>query len=813
MARLLDESAIVDTLAPPGVFVSANWPTIYTATLPDRHRYLCWEEIRGGTYGSKWTSPRMVRGTPFWKRLSDTGRRVAVLDVPHSQLDEVNGAMLVEWGCHDRHHGSTSWPPQLAGELTARYGKHFGAADPPGFDQFAPCDYTLREGAHRTDDETVALFETICEGLERKRRASLDVLDRGGWDLFLTVMGEAHCIGHQLWHLHDPEHPGYDAALVQRLGGDPIREVYCRLDAVIDDHLSRLSDEDTAYVLLPHGMTAHHDGTHLFDQVLHRLDLGLDDPAAFGHATRGAAEIARLIPRPLRGPALRATAPLLRTRRGPADSGALPPRERRRWFMTPNNTVVGALRLNLEGREPCGRIHPDRRREVLQWLSERLTELVNVDTGGPAVRRCQISEDVYDRSPDDAFGDLFVEWERSAPIERVWSPATGTVRMPYEHWRQGDHVREGLMLATGPGIRGGRRRSASGTQEVGATLAMAAGMPRADLAVEPIDSILPQGVPRRSARRRAVAKARSRLGGAVYKCEKAHVPEWATYRNHVADRLRRDTEAEAAATSERIAALQAQVSELERRAEIAAMMAWLPHAEVPEELLVSVIVPTRDRRERLPDAIDSIEAQSYQRWELLVVDDGSSDDSAEFLAALDDLRIRTFSTPGLGVCAARNLALNAARGDLVAYLDDDNRFDPHWLKAVVLSFNARPQTSVCYGARVFDDVGRMHEGESRGRPGLQFVEWDAEAIRKANFVDMNVLAHRRSPLRFDEQLTHIGDWDLLLRLARDSEPVAVPAVAAYYRTDLGDRLSTTLSDEEIDRDYERVRSKLAASDH
>src|SRR5437588_11997244 len=50
MARLLDEAAIIDTLGPPGVFVSANWPTIYTASMPDRHDYLCWEEIPGGTY-------------------------------------------------------------------------------------------------------------------------------------------------------------------------------------------------------------------------------------------------------------------------------------------------------------------------------------------------------------------------------------------------------------------------------------------------------------------------------------------------------------------------------------------------------------------------------------------------------------------------------------------------------------------------------------------------------------------------------------------------------------------------------------------
>src|SRR3954468_19215784 len=81
MARLLSEAASVETRAPMGVFVGANWPTLFTATGPDRHHFLCWDEIRGGTYEHVETDPTMVRGTPIWNRLSDAGRRVAVIDV------------------------------------------------------------------------------------------------------------------------------------------------------------------------------------------------------------------------------------------------------------------------------------------------------------------------------------------------------------------------------------------------------------------------------------------------------------------------------------------------------------------------------------------------------------------------------------------------------------------------------------------------------------------------------------------------------------------------------------------------------------
>src|SRR5690348_3361041 len=425
MAGFLERAAAVPTMAPMGVFVSANWPTIFTGTRPDRHGYLCWDEYVGGTYDYRETDPTMVRGTPFWETLSEAGRRVAVIDVPHSLARPVNGAMLVEWGCHDRHLGTASWPSALAGELSSRHGVPLGCAEPPGRDQFAPCDYVHRDDAERTDDETVALFDHICRSVEMKRGASLDLLDRGGWDLFLTALGESHCIGHQLWHLHDPKHPRHDPSLVARLGGDPVREVYRRLDSVIGEHLARLGADDTAYVLFPHGMTAHNDGTHLLDHVLHRLDWGLDEPGGLGGSTQAAAEIARLVPRPVRGRALRALAPLLRERARGCEPAPLPPLAERRWFLSPNNTVVGAVRLNLAGREPSGRVQAGDRRAVLRWLSQRLMELVNVDTGGRVVRRCVVADDVYRRTHRDTFGDLYVEWERSAPIERVWSPAVG----------------------------------------------------------------------------------------------------------------------------------------------------------------------------------------------------------------------------------------------------------------------------------------------------------------------------------------------------------------------------------------------------
>jgi hypothetical protein len=289
------------------------------------------------------------------------------------------------------------------------------------------------------------------------------------------------------------------------------------------------------------------------------------------------------------------------------------------------------------------------------------------------------------------------------------------------------------------------------------------------------------------------------------------VPGWARRPDPGIDRLRADVAGAAAraeAAGADLAATVPRVDRLDRLAAIATTMAWLRHAEAPAETLVSVVLPTHDRQDLLAGAVASVRAQSYPHWELLVVDDGSTDATAAYLDDLDDPRVRSFRTSGVGVCGARNVALDAARGDVVAYLDDDNRMDPEWLKAVVLTFAGFPDGHACYGARVVDDDGRLFGQATSGRAWVHFDGWDRDAVLTGNRVDMNAIAHRRGSVRFDDALAYYGDWDLLLQLAAGSDPIEVPAVAAYYRTDAPGRITTTLPAEAIEREYSRVRDKL-----
>jgi hypothetical protein len=244
----------------------------------------------------------------------------------------------------------------------------------------------------------------------------------------------------------------------------------------------------------------------------------------------------------------------------------------------------------------------------------------------------------------------------------------------------------------------------------------------------------------------------------------------------------------------------------ERLGAITAVTSWIAHVDVPETTLVSVVMPTHNRAPLLARALESVTAQTYGNWQALVVDDGSSDETPSVLARYaDEPRVVVHRTEGVGSASARNVALEALTGDVVVYLDDDNVFDPQWLKAAVWAFDQRPDVDVLYGARIIDDEDRIRRVGSGALPVLHFDPWDRSTIEDHNIVDLGTIAHRSklTEARFDPQLSAHDDWDLILRITKDRTPLELPVVALYYTSDAPNRLGDgDLSDQAL------VRAKL-----
>ena len=232
--------------------------------------------------------------------------------------------------------------------------------------------------------------------------------------------------------------------------------------------------------------------------------------------------------------------------------------------------------------------------------------------------------------------------------------------------------------------------------------------------------------------------------------------------------------------------------ELARIQSVWATTEWIAHAAPTSQTLISIVLATRDRCHLLPSAIESVLAQQHQRWELVVVDDGSTDGTGEYLASLTDPRIRTVTAHERGLTAARNAALDAVAGSIVAYLDDDNRMAPQWLRGIAWAFDRDEALELLYGAVIVEDLDDVAGRGPGGLPGALFVPYTRARVLESPMTDVAVLAHRADldGARFDERFPILGDWDLFIRLTEHRTPLAFPVLASLYATSTPGRQMT-----------------------
>lgn len=188
-------------------------------------------------------------------------------------------------------------------------------------------------------------------------------------------------------------------------------------------------------------------------------------------------------------------------------------------------------------------------------------------------------------------------------------------------------------------------------------------------------------------------------------------------------------------------------------------------------LKVSVVIPTKDRPELLGRALDSLANQSYGNWEAVVVNDGGN--SIRHVIEESGRRgqvINVERSESGGPAAARNSGLAAASGDIVTYLDDDDRYLPEHLATLVEAFSDDSVQVVYTEAEyVYEtEVGGASLELSRA-PQYSGIEYSRRKLLVQNFIPMIVLAHRKQCVEevgpFDESFPALVDWEFFLRLS------------------------------------------------
>lgn len=187
---------------------------------------------------------------------------------------------------------------------------------------------------------------------------------------------------------------------------------------------------------------------------------------------------------------------------------------------------------------------------------------------------------------------------------------------------------------------------------------------------------------------------------------------------------------------------------------------------------ISVVLPVFNRVQVLPRAIESVLAQTFPDFELIVVDDGSRDGTGELLARLSDRRVRVISVDrNRGACAARNRGIEEAQGDILCFLDSDDVYLPDKLTCVAALFGERPELDVLVDSFICHK-GIGPEGRAKRKlnpPGLCGSAFRSALFERRIAKATSAISVRRRALieggSFDEGLRRRQDFDLVLRLS------------------------------------------------
>jgi glycosyltransferase involved in cell wall biosynthesis len=180
---------------------------------------------------------------------------------------------------------------------------------------------------------------------------------------------------------------------------------------------------------------------------------------------------------------------------------------------------------------------------------------------------------------------------------------------------------------------------------------------------------------------------------------------------------------------------------------------------------VSVIIPTYNRAWVIKEAIDSVLAQDYAEFELIVVDDGSTDQTSDVLDTFGNV-IKVFSQKNKGVSAARNRGIAEASGNFIAFLDSDDLWHPQKLSSQIDFFNQTPDALICQTEEVWIRNGlRVNPKKRHKKPsGMIF-----KPSLKLCLVSPSAVMIRRHLFDrvggFDETLPACEDYDLWLRIS------------------------------------------------
>lgn len=225
-----------------------------------------------------------------------------------------------------------------------------------------------------------------------------------------------------------------------------------------------------------------------------------------------------------------------------------------------------------------------------------------------------------------------------------------------------------------------------------------------------------------------------------------------------------------------------------------------------DQPLVSIIVPCYNQAQYLPEALDSVLAQTYDNWECVIVNDGSPDNTEEVAMeyCAKDKRFVYLKQENQGVSSARNNGIKASHGEYILPLDGDDKIAPTYLELVVDHYKKSPETKVVYSnAILFYDDG--HEEE------WNLPKYEYEALLWSNLFFISSVFRKRDYWEcggFDADIPGLEDWDFWLSFIGKGDVVyKIPETLFFYRNRKCGRNSESNNYDKLRLEYEMIVEK------
>lgn len=187
--------------------------------------------------------------------------------------------------------------------------------------------------------------------------------------------------------------------------------------------------------------------------------------------------------------------------------------------------------------------------------------------------------------------------------------------------------------------------------------------------------------------------------------------------------------------------------------------------------LVSIIIPTYQHAHTISECLDSIFSQTYKNIEVIVVDDGSTDNTQKVLKKYQD-QIHSIYQNNAGSNPSRNRGAREAKGEYLLFCDADVLMQPMMLKTMVEALESHPEASYAYSSFIF------------GFKKFPAFPFNPEKLKKMNFIHTTSLLRKEDFPGFDESIKRFQDWDLWLTLLNHGKVgVQIPEVLYRIKTD------------------------------